>query len=248
MLIVGRAIAGAGGSGLISGALTIIATCFPLDKRAGWTGMLMGFSQLGVVLGPILGGVFTEYVSWRWCFYINLPLGGLCTIFLLFVKIPDQIKKEKALAVLLRIHHYLDLVGFAIFAAAVIQLLLALQYGAGRFGWDSPTVIGLFCGAGATFIVWFGWNWRLGDNALIPKSMVAKRPVWTSSLTQGFSMTVLFITTYFLPIYFQAVQAHSPLGSGVRLLPSIVSQTVFAVVGGALGNFSLSSFFHLFKS
>ena len=61
MLIVGRAIAGAGGSGLISGALTIIASCLPLDKRAAWTGVLMGFSQMGVVLGPILGGALTEY-------------------------------------------------------------------------------------------------------------------------------------------------------------------------------------------
>ena len=61
MLIVGRATAGAGGSGLISGALTIIASCLPLEKRAAWTGVLMGFSQMGVVLGPILGGVLTQY-------------------------------------------------------------------------------------------------------------------------------------------------------------------------------------------
>ena len=61
MLIVGRAIAGAGGSGLISGALTIIASCLPLDKRAAWTGVVIGFSQIGIVLGPILGGALTEY-------------------------------------------------------------------------------------------------------------------------------------------------------------------------------------------
>ena len=61
MLIVGRAIAGAGGCGLISGALTIIASCLPLDKRAAWTGVVIGFSQIGIVLGPILGGALTEY-------------------------------------------------------------------------------------------------------------------------------------------------------------------------------------------
>ena len=147
------------------------------------------------------------------------------------IKIPDQIEKLPPLKILPRLHHHLDLVGFALFAHAVIQLLLAVQYGENKFPWNSSTGIGLVHGSGATFIVWFAWNWRL------PVSMVAKEPVWTSSLTQAFSMTVLFITTYFLPIYFQTVQNASPLNSGVKSLPSIVSQLIFAILSGGLGNF-----------
>ena len=117
----------------------------------------------------------------------------------------------------------------------MIHLLLAVQYGENKFPWNSSTIIGLFCGSGVTFMVWFVWNWRQSDNGLISVSMVIKRPVWTASLTQAFSMTVLFITTYFLPIYFQTVQNASPLNSGVKLLPSIVSQLIFVILSGALG-------------
>ena len=266
MLIVGRAIAGAGGFGLISGALTIIASCLPLDKRAVWTGVLIGASQMGIVLGPILGGALTEYryvssnpswnrrgkhgltetySTWRWCFYINLPVGGLVALLLIVIKIPDQIEKLPPLKVLPHLHHHLDLIGFALFASAVIQLLLAVQYGENKFSWNSSTIIGLFCGSGVTFIVWSVWNWRLGDSALIPVSIITKRPVWTSSLTQAFFMTVIFIATYFLPLYFQTVQDTSSLNSGIKLLPSIVSQLIFAIVAGALGesylNLSLAS-------
>ena len=176
-----------------------------------------------------------QYSTWRWCFYINLPVGGLVALLLIIIKIPDQIEKLPPLKVLPHLHHHLDLIGFALFAPAVIQLLLALQYGENKFPWNSSTIIGLFCGSGVTFMVWSVWNWRRGDLALIPVSMVTKRPVWTSSLTQAFSLTVLFIATYFLPLYFQTVQNASPLNSGVKMLPSIVSQLIFAVVAGALG-------------
>ena len=176
------------------------------------------------------------YSTWRWCFYINLPVGGLVALLLIVIKIPDQIEKLPALKVLPDLHHHLDLIGFALFAPAVIQLLLAVQYGENKFPWNSSTIIGLFCGSGVTFMVWSVWNWRLGDLALIPVSMVIKRPVWTSSLTQAFSMTVIFIATYFLPLYFQTVQNASPLSSGVKLLPSIVSQLIFAILAGAMGS------------
>ncbi|KAE8550163.1 hypothetical protein EYB25_006384 [Talaromyces marneffei] len=234
MLIVGRAIAGMGGAGIISGALTIIASCMPLNKRATATGIMMGVSQLGVVLGPLIGGAFTQRTTWRWCFYINLPLGGVCILFLLGIHIPDQVKKPNPLVVLRNLHHHLDLIGFVLFAGSVIQLLLAVELGGNRFAWNSATIIGLFCGAGATFLLWFSWNWRLGDEALIPKSMTSKRPVWASCLMQALSMVTLFVVSYFLPTYFQAVQNRSPLLSGVQLLPSIIGQLIFAVLSGIL--------------
>ena len=156
------------------------------------------------------------------------------------IKISDQIEKLSSLKILPHLHHHLDLIDFALFALAVIQLLLALQYGENKFPWNSSAIIGLFCGSGVTFMVWSVWNWRLGDLALIPVLMVTKRPVWTSSLTQAFFITVLFIVIYFLPLYFQTVQNAFPLNSGVKLLPSIVSQLIFAILAGALGEFYLN--------
>lgn len=87
----------------------------------------MGLSQLGVVLGPLLGGVFTTYTTWRWCFYINLPIGAIVAAGLFLVPIPDQFEKPNPWTVLRRLHLELDLFGFALIAPAAVQLLLALQ-------------------------------------------------------------------------------------------------------------------------
>ena len=183
----------------------------------------------------MLGGAFTEYTSWRWCFYINLPIGGLVAVLLFFTRIPDQMTKPKVREVLPRLHHYLDLVGFAVFAGAAIQVLLALQWGGVEHPWKSATIIGLFLGGAGTFVAWGFWNWRKGDSALIPFSLVKQRVVWSAALTQLFIFTNLFVSSFFLPIFFQAVKGASPFMAGVYLLPSILSQLVAAVTSGFLG-------------
>lgn len=164
-----------------------------------------------------------------------MPLGALVAIPVVLIHIPEQRTKDKALRVLRHLHRHLDLVGFALFAPAVIQLLLALQYGGVHYPWNSSQVIGLFVGAGATFIVWCIWNYRKGDDALIPVSIVKKRVVWASAINYGLVLSTLFGTSYFLPIYFQAVKGVNAILSGVYLLPTILSQLVFAIASGVLG-------------
>lgn len=132
---------------------------------------------------------------------------------------------------------HLDLVGFALFAQSVIQLLLALQCGAagGQHAWNSSVVIGLFCGAGATFIVFLIWDFYKKDDALIPVSLAKRLTVWSSALSYSFMMATMFAVSYFLPIYFQAVKDLSAVMSGVNLLPTILPQIVFAIGSGVLG-------------
>jgi MFS family permease len=229
--------------------------------------LTISVSQLGLVLGPLIGGALTEYTTWRWCksavsfvvctiscllsylpylislalttillgFYINLPVGGMVAILLVFTHVPDQTIKPKGRSVLRTIQENLDLTGFVLFAPAAIQFLLALQYGGNQYAWNSVTVIGLFCGAGGTFIVFLAWEYHKGDAAMIPFSMVGKRAVWSSCLVMLFLMSMMFCASYYLPIYFQAVKGVSPMTSGVYLLPSILSQLLMAVVSGALG-------------
>jgi hypothetical protein len=168
-------------------------------------------------------------------FYINLPLGGVAALILVLVRIPEQLTKPNPLEVLRTLHQKLDLIGFALFAPAAIQLLLALQYGGNQFPWDSATVIGLFCGAAGTFVVWAFWNWYKKDAAMIPLSMVGRRIVWTSCLSCGFLMSQLFCSSYYLPIYFQGIKDVTPFLSGLYLLPSIISQLITAVASGYLG-------------
>jgi len=168
-------------------------------------------------------------------FYINLPLGAIVGVPLILMRIPDQLPKQSPLSVLRKLHHHLDLIGFALLAPAIIMLLLALQYGGNQFAWNSAQVIGLFCGAGATFIVWALWNYHKGDNALLPFSIIRRTPVWMSGANYAFMMATVFGSTYFLPIYFQAVKGVSAIMSGVYLLAIVLPQLASAVIGGSLG-------------
>ena len=160
---------------------------------------------------------------------------------LFLVKVPEQVPKPKAMSVVRTLPTKLDLIGFAIFAPAAIMLLLALQYGGNQFAWNSSTVIGLFCGAAATFIVFVAWDYYKGDAAMIPLSMLRKRIVWSSALVYGFLMSQMFCTSYYLPIYFQGVKGVSPTLSGVYLLPSILAQLFLAIGSGTVGKY----FYHL---
>ena len=235
MLIVGRAVAGLGSSGLINGALTIIAACVPLAKRPVHLGIMMSISQLGIVLGPVIGGALTQYTTWRWCFYINLPIGGATAALLVFITIPDRTAETRGTSLASIVREKLDLLGFMIFAPFAIQFFLALEWGGTRYRWDSATVIGLFCGAAGTFCLFLGWEYRKGDAAMVPFSMIKNKVIWSSCLVQVFFFGGMLSMSYYLPIYFQAVKGVSPTLSGVYLLPSILTQMLFSVISGVLG-------------
>ena len=168
-------------------------------------------------------------------FYINLPIGAIVVVMLGFIRVPDQISKPKAMTVIRTLPSKLDLIGFALFAPAAIQLLLALQYGGIHFAWNSAQIIGLFCGAGATFIIFMAWEYYKGDAAMIPFSLVRRRTVWASCLVYGFMMAQLFCASYYLPIFFQGVKGVSPTLSGVYVLPGVLGQLFTAMSSGILG-------------
>ncbi|KAL4816742.1 major facilitator superfamily domain-containing protein [Aspergillus spinulosporus] len=233
-LIIGRAVSGMGTSGLINGALTIIAGVAPIHKRPTLIGIMMGISQLGLVLGPLVGGALTTYTTWRWCFYINLPIGGLVAILLVFTRIPEQRRKPPALSVLPTLHRTLDLVGFVLFAPAAIMFLLALEYGGNEYPWSSSRVIGLFVGAGAAALVFLGWEYRKGKEAMIPFHLLTIRIAYTSYVATGVMFGLTMAIAYYMPIYFQAIRDDSALVSGVNFLPYILGQLVAAVIAGVL--------------
>lgn len=133
-----------------------------------------------------------------------------------------------------------DLLGFTLFAPAAIQLLLALQYGGNQYEWNSATVIGLFCGSGATFIVFFIWEWYEGDNAMIPLRIISRRIVWTSCVLAMMFFGMTMVLAYYLPIYFQSVRGRTAIMSGVDMLPNVLAQLIAAVGSGVLSK----PFFH----
>ncbi|PVH94603.1 efflux pump protein [Periconia macrospinosa] len=234
MLIGGRSIAGVGGAGLMNGCITLIGRASSLDKRPLYTGIVLGFAQLGLISGPLLGGALTEHATWRWCFYINLPVGGIAAVVILVVNINDPNSKTRYTVALFRkMIPLLDLPGFALFAPCCVMLLLALQFGGVDHPWDSATVIGLLVGSGVLLVLFIIWEARTGEDALIPKQILKGRVLITTAVYQ-MSISILTNTTsLWMPVYFQAVKGVGPTASGVNTLPSILSQMLLAVVGGA---------------
>ena len=153
---------------------------------------------------------------------------------LVFIEIPGQVAKPSITSAYETITRKLDLIGFLLFAPAAIQLLLALEYGEGEYGWKSSTVIGLFCGSGSTFLFFLAWEYHQGDKAMIPLSMVAQRIVWSSCLVMLTLFAMVLTASYYLPIYFQSIKNKSPTMSGVYILPSVLSRLLFVVLSGLL--------------
>ena len=168
-------------------------------------------------------------------FYLNLPVGGLVALMLILIHIPQQFPRPAPMSVVRTLHTSLDLVGFAIFASAFVMLLLALQWGGSTYAWSDSRVIGLFCGAGATAIVWLFWDHHKGDTALIPFSMVRQRTVWASCIVYGLFMSNLYTASYWVPVYFQGVKGASPTMSGVYILPMIIAHIFAAMASGPIG-------------
>lgn len=169
-------------------------------------------------------------------FYVNLPIGGVVTVLLLFTRMPEQMPKKPFLEVLptLSLMRDFDIIGFFFFVGASIQLLLGLEYGGNQYPWRSGTVIGLLCGAVATFVVFGAWEHHMGQDAMLPGSLVKRRIVWFSSMMFSMIFGITVPLLFYVPIYFQAIRNKSPLTSGVDMLPTVSGQLVMAVISGVL--------------
>ena len=232
-LIVGRAVAGVGGAGVASGAYTIIGFSAPPSRRAAYTGILGAVYGVSSVVGPLLGGVFTDHATWRWAFYVNLPIGGFAAsvIFLTFqtppAAKPEQASwKEKLLQ--------MDLPGTFTIMAAVICFLLAIQWGGVSKSWNDSQVIGLLVGFGLLVIVFIAIQYFSGDRAVIQGRLLKNRNVLVGIIYIVFFSGSFFLLLYYLPIYFQSVNGISAADSGIRNLPLVLGTAIFSVISGSL--------------
>ncbi|KAL8900472.1 MAG: hypothetical protein Q9207_005687 [Kuettlingeria erythrocarpa] len=232
VLIVGRAIAGIGGAALYTGGMNILARVTPMSKRPLYLGIIVSMFGIAQVVGPVLGGALTDRLSWRWCFWINLPFGGVVLLTVIFfARIPPR--KDSDLTWKMKLKQ-LDLIGATLLIGALVSLLLALQWGGISYPWRRSVVWGCLLGFALITPLFVAWQLYMKDSATIPPRIISRKVVVCNVLFTSVFNAGIFSRLYYLPYYFQAVKGYSAQGSGVRTLPYVIATTLAAIFFGGV--------------
>ncbi|MBM7587337.1 EmrB/QacA subfamily drug resistance transporter [Bacillus pakistanensis] len=219
-LSVYRAIQGIGGGALIPITFTIIIDLFPPGKRGKMSGLFGAVFGLSSIFGPLLGAYITDYISWHWIFYINLPIGVLSlTLIALFYKESLVRKKQK-----------IDWIGSITLVGAIVCLLFALELGGNEYTWDSIVILSLLAGFAILFTIFFIAE-KNAEDPIISFSMFKDR-LFASSTIVGLFYGVSFIVgIVYIPIFIQGVTGGSATNSGLILLPMMLGVVVSSQIG-----------------
>lgn len=233
-LIGGRLIQGLGAAGINTLIEIILCDLLPLRERGQFMGLLFLFIVIGSVLGPFLGGLIVDKASWRWIFYLNLPVCALC-FGLLFFALNLKHRSDDNSTPLQKLKK-IDYIGVLLLCAAVTSLIYALTYGGGaKYAWSHPVIIttlvlGIF-GHGL-FIAFEASPWCY--NPTMPLELFQNRTSVAAYVLEAVQILVSYGALYFLPLYFQSVLAVSPSRSGILLLPFSILFCLSAAIGGGL--------------
>jgi EmrB/QacA subfamily drug resistance transporter len=220
-LIAFRALQGLGGGGLMVSAQAAIGDVVPPRERGRYTGLFGGVFGLASVAGPLLGGFLTSHLSWRWIFYVNLPL-GVMALFVLAATLPSVSD---------RVHHHIDYLGTALLGAGLSAIVLMASLGGTSDPWGSTLIVSLGV-AGPILIVAFLLVERRAREPVLPLRLLTNR-VFAVTGAVGFVVGfALFGAVTYLPLFLQVVKGSSPTGSGLQLVPLMGGLLITSIGSG----------------
>ncbi|MDA8298344.1 MAG: MDR family MFS transporter [Actinomycetota bacterium] len=223
MLIVCRAIQGLGGGGLMVGAQAIVGDIIPPRDRGRYQGLFGAVFGVASVVGPVLGGVLVDDLSWRWIFYVNIPLGAVA-LLVIASRVPGHLR---------RVHHDIDYLGIVLLSLGAAALVLLTSLGGTTYAWSSSPILAMAV-SGVVLLVAFALVERRAKEPVLPLHLFANR-AFSASSTVGFIVGfAMFGAITFLPLFYQDVLGANPTNSGLRLLPLMAGMLLLSIVSGQI--------------
>lgn len=224
-LIVFRGIQGLGGGVLMATVFAAVSALFPPRERARYQGLFGAIFGLASIIGPLIGGYLTDYLSWRWVFYVNLPV-GLIALVILWWSFPEVREQRGG-------RPRIDFAGSFTLVAGVVPLLLALSWGGGEYPWTSPQIVGLLVFSGAMVVLFLLIETRAPE-PIIPLRLFRINAIAISSFGLATMAAAMFGTILFIPLFLQGVVGSTAAESGSVLAPMMIAMVVMSTAAGQL--------------
>ena len=233
MLVVGRAVAGLGSAGLFAGCFVISVQSIPLRRRPMFFGGMGGIEGMATLAAPLLGGALTQSLGWRWCFYINAPIGAVTLLLTVYCFSDTRKPSDVARMTFKEKVSQLDLLSNLLSLPALTSLFLSFSWAGTKYPWDSGKVIGPLI-TFAVLLAAFVYNQcRRGDAAALPPRVIKRRTIIAGFIFIMCANSTGNVVEYYLPTYYQIVRGYSPARSGYMLLPIIIGAIIGSLAHGA---------------
>ncbi|KAF0548087.1 MFS general substrate transporter [Gigaspora margarita] len=228
-LIIYRAVAGFGGGGIIGLALIIIPDIVSTKDVGKYQSALNASYGIASIAGPLMGGAFTDHVSWRWCFFINLPPGAITIIAIIFL-----LRMKMPAGSLLGKFKRIDFIGIIIMISSTVCILLPLNWGGSTYAWNSPVIIVLLCAGTVGYIIFGLVETYVVSEPVVSPHLFKNLNVISCFIASIFQGMIFFSLIFYIPLYFQVVNEVSATQSGIYYLPCILSGVLFSILAGQM--------------